>query len=135
MRNRKQIPEIEKALRAHELPVEVLGIGGLMQVPEVTDVFTLLKVIVDAEAGSALMRHLTSPRLAIGVQDLAALGRFKRKRESNGDKEQDLITAMATQVLETAEADDNAAGSLIEALDEIESADRKEFSEIGYKRL
>jgi len=135
VRNRKQIPEIEKALRAHELPVEVLGIGGLMQVPEVTDVFTLLKVIVDAEAGSALMRHLTSPRLAIGVQDLAALGRFKRKRESNGDKDQDLITAMATQVLETAEADDNAAGSLIEALDEIESADRKEFSEIGYKRL
>ncbi|MFM8621351.1 MAG: UvrD-helicase domain-containing protein [Candidatus Nanopelagicaceae bacterium] len=135
VRNRKQIPEIEKALRAQDLPVEVLGIGGLMQVPEVTDVFTLLKAIVDVEAGSALMRHLTSPRLAIGVQDLAALGRFKRKRESNSGADKDLITAMATQVLETAEADDNATGSLIEALDEIESADRSEFSDVGFKRL
>ena len=135
VRNRKQIVDIEKALRAHDLPVEVLGIGGLMQVPEVTDVFTLLKVIVDAEAGSALMRHLTSPRLAIGVQDIAALGRFKRKRDYQSGSDTDLISAMATQVLETAEADDSAAGSLIEALDEIESADRSEFSEVGFKRL
>jgi DNA helicase-2/ATP-dependent DNA helicase PcrA len=135
VRNRKQIPEIEKALRALDLPVEVLGIGGLMQVPEVTDVFTMLKLLVDAEAGSALMRHLTSPRLAIGVQDIAALGRFKRKRDRNTGADKDLIAAMATEVLDTAEADDGAAGSLIEALDEIETADRSEFSEVGFKRL
>jgi DNA helicase-2/ATP-dependent DNA helicase PcrA len=135
VRNRKQMPEIEKALRALDLPVEVLGIGGLMQVPEVTDVFTLLKVLVNAEAGSALMRHLTSPRLAIGVQDIAALGRFKRKRDYQSGVDKDLISAMATEVLETAEADDSATGSLIEALDEIESAEIAEFSEVGYKRL
>ena len=126
VRNRKQITEIEKALRNLDLPVEVLGIGGLMQVPEVTDVFTMLKVLVDAEAGSALMRHLTSPRLAIGVQDIAALGKFKRKRDSQSNGDSDLIAAMATQVLETAEADDGAAGSLIEVLDEIQSADRSQ---------
>ena len=135
VRNRKQITEIEKALRNLDLPVEVLGIGGLMQVPEVTDVFTMLKILVDAEAGSALMRHLTSPRLAIGVQDIAALGRFKRKRDSQSNGDSDLISAMATQVLEAAEADDGVAGSLIEALDEIQSADRSQFSEIGFKRL
>jgi DNA helicase-2/ATP-dependent DNA helicase PcrA len=135
VRNRKQIPEIEKALRALDLPVEVLGIGGLMQVPEVTDVFTLLKVLVDAEAGSALMRHLTGPRLAIGVQDIAALGRFKRNRALQTGTDKDLISAMATEILETAEADDSATGSLIEALDEIEKAEKSEFSEIGYKRL
>ena len=135
VRNRKQIPEIEKALRALDLPVEVLGIGGLMQVPEVTDVFTLLKVLVDAEAGSALMRHLTSPRFAIGVQDIAALGRYKRKRDSQSGVDKDLITSMATEVLETAEADDSAVGSLIEALDEIDGADRSEFSDVGYQRL
>ena len=135
VRNRKQIPDIERALRALNLPVEVLGIGGLMQVPEVTDVFTMLKLLVDAEAGSALMRHLTSPRLAIGVQDIAALGRFKRKRDSESGREKNLIAALATQVLETAEADDGASGSLIEALDEIESADKSEFSDVGYQRL
>ena len=135
VRNRKQIVEIEKALRNLDLPVEVLGIGGLMQVPEVTDVFTMLKILVDAEAGSALMRHLTSPRLAIGVQDIAALGRFKRKRENQPNNDLDLITAMATEVLETAEADDSAGGSLIEALDDIDAANRNDFSEVGYKRL
>ena len=135
VRNRKQIPEIERALRHLDLPVEVLGIGGLLQVPEVTEVFTLLKVLVDAEAGSALMRHLTSPRLAIGVQDIAALGRYKRTRDLKSDATKDLVAELATGVLETAEADDGAAGSLIEALDEIESADRSEFSDVGYQRL
>ena len=135
VRNRKQIPEIEKALRNLDLPVEVLGIGGLLQVPEVTDVFTMLKLLVDADAGSALMRHLTSPRLALGTQDIAALGRYKRRRDSQSGTDRNLIEAMASQVLETAEADDAAAGSLIEALDEIESADKSEFSEVGYKRL
>ena len=138
VRNRKQIPEIEKALRLLDLPVEVLGIGGLMQVPEVTDVFTMLKVLVDAEAGSALMRHLTSPRLAIGVQDIAALGRFKRSRDSklnDTDDNKSLVARLTTGVLETAEADDGAVGSLIEALDEIEAADKSQFSELGYKRL
>ena len=135
VRNRKQIPEIEKALRELELPVEVLGIGGLMQVPEVTDVFTMLKVLIDAESGSALMRHLTGPRLAIGVQDIAALGRFKRKRDRQSGTDLNLIEAMASQVLETAEADDAVSGSLIEALDEIDKADRNEFSAVGFKRL
>ena len=135
VRNRKQIPEIEKALRALDLPVEVIGIGGLMQVPEVTDVFTMLKLLIDAEAGSALMRHLTSPRLAIGVQDIAALGRFKRGRDSKNNSARNLVAQLTTQKLESAEADDGAVGSLIEALDEIQSADKNEFSEIGYKRL
>lgn len=135
VRNRKQIPEIESALRALDLPVEVLGIGGLLQVPEVTDVFTLLKVIVDAEAGSALMRHLTSPRLAIGVQDIAALGRFKRSRDAKTDQSRDLVAQLTSEVLESAEADDGVAGSLIEALDEIDKADRSQFSEFGFQRL
>ena len=135
VRNRKQIPQIESALRALDLPVEVLGIGGLLQVPEVTDVFTLLKVLVDAEAGSALMRHLTSPRLAIGVQDIAALGRYKRSRDSKTDQSRDLVAQLTSEVLESAEADDGAAGSLIEALDEIEKADRSQFSEVGFQRL
>ncbi len=138
VRNRKQIPEIEKALRAIDLPVEVLGIGGLMQVPEVTDVFTMLKLLVDAQAGSALMRHLTSPRLAIGVQDIAALGRYKRTRDAQASKQEgsrNLVAQLTTEVLESAEADDGASGSLIEALDEIERADRSQFSEVGYRRL
>jgi DNA helicase-2/ATP-dependent DNA helicase PcrA len=135
VRNRKQIPQIESALRALDLPVEVLGIGGLLQVPEVTDVFTLLKVLVDAEAGSALMRHLTSPRLAIGVQDIAALGRFKRQRDRNQDVSKDLVSQLASGVLESAEADDGVAGSLIEALDELAAADRSQFSDVGYQRL
>ena len=46
-----------------------------------------------------------------------------------------LVARLTTGVLETAEADDGAVGSLIEALDEIEAADKSQFSELGYKRL
>ncbi|MEY4454530.1 MAG: hypothetical protein RIQ45_53, partial [Actinomycetota bacterium] len=66
---------------------------------------------------------------------IAALGRFKRKRDVQTGTDKDLISAMATEILETAEADDSATGSLIEALDEIEKAEKSEFSEVGYKRL
>ena len=133
VRNRKQIPVIEAALHQAGLPVDVIGIGGLMSMPEIVDIFTLLKVIADPDAGAELMRHLTGPRINLGARDLAALGNFKRERAVLADKK--LITQLATGELETAEADDLATGSLIEALDEIESADGAKFTNAGYARL
>ena len=69
----------------------------------------------------------------MGARDIAALGNFKRERTVRSDKK--LITQLATGELETAEADDLATGSLIEALDEIESADGAKFTKAGYARL
>jgi DNA helicase-2/ATP-dependent DNA helicase PcrA len=72
-RRRAQLPGIAAALRERGLPVEVVGLGGLLDVPEVSDVVATLRVLVDPSAGDALGRLLTGARWRIGPRDLAAL--------------------------------------------------------------
>jgi DNA helicase-2/ATP-dependent DNA helicase PcrA len=136
VRKRSQIPEIEIALRGVNIPVEVVGVGGLIHVAEVADVITLLHVITDPDAGAALMRHLTGPRLFLGAADIAALGRFSRSRaEASNRSSKGLIAKIAAGNPLREEADDQFLGSLIDSLDEIEQADSSHFSPAGFTRL
>lgn len=136
VRKRSQITAIESALRNAGMPVEVIGLGGLIHVPEVADIVAILKVIADPDAGSALMRHLTGPRINLGARDLAALGSYSRNRAKGSREEsKSLIKKITAGNPEQAEADDQFLGSLIDTLDEIEKADRNTFTEIGYQRL
>ena len=73
-----QIPAIEEALRARGLPVEVVGLGGLLDTPEVRDVVCTLRVLADPTDGAALLRLLTGARWRIGPRDLVALHRRAR---------------------------------------------------------
>lgn len=77
-RRRAQIVPLEQALRARGLPVEVVGMGGLLDRPEVVDVLAVLRVLHDPARGDALARLLTGPRWRIGPRDLHALGRWAR---------------------------------------------------------
>lgn len=136
VRKRSQIPEIEIALRSANIPVEVLGVGGLVHVAEVADVITMMRVVTDPEAGAALMRHLTGPRMNLGAADIAALGRFSRGRADQSHfTSPGLIAKIAAGNPLREEADDQFLGSLIDALDEISKAEAKEFSPTGFIRL
>ena len=64
---------IAEALRARDLPVEVVGIGGLLHTPEVADVLAVLRLAADPLAGSAAGRVLTGARWQLGAADLKAL--------------------------------------------------------------
>jgi DNA helicase-2/ATP-dependent DNA helicase PcrA len=136
VRKRSQIGSIENALREQGLPVEVIGIGGLIHIPEVADVVTLMKIITDPDAGSSLMRHLTGPRINLGPRDIAALGAFSRERaKAMHADSKSFIKKIAAGNPDQLEADDQFAGSIIDALDEITSAKKKGFSDLGYQRL
>ncbi len=136
VRTRKQITEIELALRARKIPVEVIGVGGLIHIPEVADILTLMKVVVDPDSGSSLMRHLTGPRINLGARDIAALGSYSREfAKSVKIDSKSLIKKIAQGNPDQLEADDQFAGSIIDALDEIKTAERSEFSEVGFQRL
>ena len=63
------------ALRARGVPVEVVGLAGLLSVPEVADVVAMLRVAADPTAGAAAMRVLTGPRWRLAARDIAALWR------------------------------------------------------------
>lgn len=70
--------EIHAALVARDVPVEVVGLSGLLHLPEVADLVAVCEVLHDPTANASLVRVLTGPRWRIGPRDLALLGRRAR---------------------------------------------------------
>ena len=73
-RNADAAPMAE-ALTRRGVAVEVVGLAGLLSVPEVADVVAMLRLTADPTAGAAAMRVLTGPRWRLGARDIAALWR------------------------------------------------------------
>ncbi|GAA1931688.1 hypothetical protein GCM10009737_37080 [Nocardioides lentus] len=69
-------------LSAAEVPVEIVGLKGLLRLPEVAEVVACLSLVGDVTANAALLTLLGGPRWAVGPRDLALLGR--RARELGG---------------------------------------------------
>jgi DNA helicase II / ATP-dependent DNA helicase PcrA len=83
-RKRSQFPAVIDALETAGLPVEVVGLGGLLTTPEVSDIVALLWVVQDPTRGDHLMRLLTGPLCRLGAADLdglAAWARFLQRRD------------------------------------------------------
>src|SRR5215203_924019 len=78
MRRNADIPAIYSELSARDIPVEIVGLGGLL-LPEIMDLTATLRLISDVTSNAALLRLLTGPRWRIGPRDLAMLG--SRARE------------------------------------------------------
>ncbi|HEY4463600.1 MAG TPA: ATP-dependent helicase, partial [Streptosporangiaceae bacterium] len=55
-RKRSQFPALRRALEDRGIPVEVVGLGGLLTVAEVQDVVATLRVLDDAAASDSLVR-------------------------------------------------------------------------------
>jgi DNA helicase-2/ATP-dependent DNA helicase PcrA len=119
VRARSQIPRLEAALRALDLPVQVVGVGGLLTTPEVSDIVATLRVIADPSRGDALMRLLTGARWRIGPRDLDALARWSRRQASG-----------STVTTDAEEIDEH---SIIDALDSLPH--NGWFSSEGGRRL
>jgi DNA helicase-2/ATP-dependent DNA helicase PcrA len=78
VRARKDFAPLHAALAERGVPVEVVGLGGLLALPEVADVVATLEVVEEPTANAALVRLLTGPRWRLGPRDLAQLGRRGR---------------------------------------------------------
>ncbi len=81
-RRRSSFPLVLEALRRHQLPVEVVGLGGLLVTPEVSDLVAALWVVQDPTRGDQLMRLLTGPVVRLGAADLAGLWAWARELHS-----------------------------------------------------
>ncbi|MFF2651236.1 UvrD-helicase domain-containing protein [Streptomyces sp. NPDC058045] len=90
--------EIQGALVAREVPVEVVGLSGLLHLPEVADLVAVCEVLQDPGANASLVRLLTGPRWRIGPRDLALLGRLARLLVSRQTPEGDRDTRLAEAV-------------------------------------
>lgn len=116
VRRNSHIGDLYRALTARDVPVEIVGLGGLLSVPEVADVVATLRVLSDVTANGDALRLLTGPRWAIGASDLALLGR--RVRELNRHAPRPVANASLSDDLERSLAQTDAAdaGSLVEAV-------------------
>ena len=103
------------------LDVEVIGLGGLLEMPEIVDLVSALKVVHSPNSGAALIRLLAGPRWRIAPKDIARLHRWSRSISKMSDK--DLADAAEKSL--GAEYD----ASLVDALDLL--ADEKKDSMYG----
>jgi DNA helicase II / ATP-dependent DNA helicase PcrA len=131
VRRRADMGAIAHALRERGLPVEVVGLGGLLDEPEVRDLVSALRVLIEPLAGTAAARLLTGSRWRLGAADIAALweraGQLAgRQRPSSGDDPLAAITdALPGEHAEQA--------GLVDAIDDPGEPER--YSEAGYKRI
>lgn len=84
-RDNKSISDIHDALVGAGIPVEVVGLAGLLTMPEVVEVVSTLHVLSDVTANAALLTLLSGPRWAIGPRDLALLGRRAKQLSRSAD--------------------------------------------------
>ena len=74
-RDNAHAADVFDALTARDVPVEIVGLSGLIRLPEVAEVVATLHLLNDVTANAALLTLLTGPRWAIGPRDLRLLGR------------------------------------------------------------
>ncbi|GAA2972341.1 ATP-dependent helicase [Actinokineospora diospyrosa] len=123
VRRRADMADIATALRERGLPVEVVGLGGLLDEPEVRDLVSTLRVLIDPLAGTAAARLLTGSRWRVGAADLAAL--WNRARTLAG------AFAIEPGALVPGEGVEQAG--LVDAIDDPGDADA--YSAAGYQRI
>jgi len=127
VRRRADMTDLATALRARGLPVEVVGIGGLLDEPEVRDLVSALRVLIDPLAGSAAARLLTGARWRLGAADLAAL--WKRAAELGHDYQPE----DKGRLVDTVPGEGAEQAGLVDAIDDPGDADR--YSHEGYRRI
>jgi DNA helicase-2/ATP-dependent DNA helicase PcrA len=128
VRKRSVIAGVAQALRDVGLPVEVVDLGGLLTLPEISDVVATLRALVDHNAGGSLARLLTGARWQLGPADLVALqARARELARLVG------IALTRQSGAEDRDDDERIDASLVEALDDLGQPGR--YSATGYQRL
>ncbi len=133
----KENSELVRALRKRGIPVELVGLTGLLSQPEVLDVLSVIEVLDDVTNNPAMLRLLTGPRWRIGDRDLVRLGR--RAKQLAREYEEEVPPAQSHEdnlkmLLDEATKDfePTLVHSLLEA---IESPGDEDYSEQARERF
>lgn len=130
-RTRSQLTPMARGLEDAGIPYEILGLGGLLSMPEVTDLVATLNVLVDPNRSDHLLRLISGARWRLGPADLMAFAdwsRFLARRREFALKDggvENLEQPEGTEevIRGEARAELNDAASLVEALDYLPHAD------------
>ena len=78
-RDNAHAADVFDSLSRAGIPVEIVGLNGLLKLPEVSEVVAMLTLLLDLTANAELLHVLTGPRWAVGPRDLALLGARARE--------------------------------------------------------
>ncbi|MHA2788291.1 ATP-dependent helicase [Corynebacterium sp. S7] len=73
VRKNKHSQPIAEALEARGVPFEIVGLAGLLDVPEVADVVAIATMLIRPEDSQAALRILSGPAVGLGLKDIVAL--------------------------------------------------------------
>ena len=111
------LTSVWERLREHDVPVEIVGIGGLLRLPEIAPVVATLKVLADPLANAEVAGLLTGERWRLGLADLAALARRARELAPGEAAEEPLpLPEELTELV--SRADPACAPSLLDAMND-----------------
>jgi DNA helicase II / ATP-dependent DNA helicase PcrA len=101
---------LQQAFAEHEIPVEILGLAGLLRLPEIVEVLAYARAVSDPLASVALARILLGPRYRVGYKDLARVAALAKVKSH----------ALRLQDEEEGEATPFLFAEALEHLDEVE---------------
>jgi DNA helicase-2/ATP-dependent DNA helicase PcrA len=116
-RDNAHAADVFDALTTAGIPVEIVGLSGLLRLPEVAEVVATLHLLHDVTANASLLTLLNGPRWAIGPRDLKLLG--KRSAEIAGGRRSAADDVSAHLVQITDGVDPAELPSLSDALDDL----------------
>jgi DNA helicase-2/ATP-dependent DNA helicase PcrA len=105
-RDNAQAEEVYDALTGAGIPVEIVGLSGLIRLPEVAEVVATLSLLHDVTANTAVLTLLAGPRWAIGPRDLRLLA--ERAAEIGGGRDRSEAASIAQQLLRIADGIDTS---------------------------
>ena len=119
-RDNSHAADVFDALTRAEIPVEIVGLQGLLRLPEVAEVVATLTLLHDLTANAELLTLLTGPRWALGARDLALLGRRARQLTRVSEpRDRDRLRALSDELeAAVAGADPTEVVSLSDALED-----------------
>lgn len=117
-RDNSHAEEVFDALTSAGIPVEIVGLSGLLRLPEVAEIVATLHLMHDVTANPSLLTLLTGPRWAIGPRDLHLLAQRAAELAGRRGRQPD-VPDISDQLLEIADGIDPAEVAAIgDALDD-----------------
>lgn len=137
VRKRAHMAPMAQELQARGVPVEIVGLAGLLDVPEVADMVAVATMLSKPVDTGAALRVVAGPMVGLGVADILALaervrnlaGRTAKKIEYSADPAEKLQQIIAETVPTTAES----VVGFGDAIADLGEPER--YSAQGYQRL
>jgi len=92
LRRNREVGAVYEACRTRGIPVAIQDLGGLLSIEAVSQVYAIMKLLVDGGSNPEVAEILTGPRFRVSDKDLTLLGR--RARELAGDGAVRLVDAL-----------------------------------------